>query len=152
MDYSLSIKSLYKEISRIKSYSRLNPILRAVMFILMLPFTIAAAMGIIFYYVLLFLRNGSQIGADELEQWLNKRKADSHFLPEAVLYLVTIPFIFLLRVFVTIFSGFLYFTWFEIMATAFLASLGGIRWQPYLNTVNYDQEYTWSFVVIDILA
>ena len=145
MDYSLSIKSLCKEISRIKSYSRLNPFLRAVMFILMLPFTIIAATGTVFYYVLLFLRNGSQIGADELEHWLNKRKSGAHFLPEAVLYLVTIPFIFMLRVFVTIFSGFLYITWFEIMAAAFLATLGGIRWQPYLNTVNFDQEYTWSF-------
>ena len=115
------------------------------MFILMLPFTVVAAMGTVFYYVLLFLRNGSQIGADELEHWLNKRKAGVHFLPEAVLYLVTIPFIFLLRVFVTIFSGILYLIWFEIMATSFLATLGGIRWQPYLNTVNYDQEYTWSF-------
>ena len=145
MDYSLSIKGLCQEITRIKSYSRLRPILRAVMFILMLPFTIIAAVGTVFYYVLLFLRNGSQIGADELEHWLNKRKAGVHFLPESVLYLVTIPFIFLLRVFVTIFSGILYLTWFEIMSAAFLATLGGIRWQPYLNTVNFDQEYTWSF-------
>ena len=145
MNYSLSIKKLFREVARQKSYSRLHPALRIVMLILMLPFIVVAGSAAVVYHVLLFFRNGSQIAADELEMWLNKRKEGTHCAPESVLYFVTIPFIFFLRVLLTYFSGFLYFTWFTIMCSTYIASIGGIRWQPYLNTVSYDAEYAWSF-------
>ena len=145
MDYSLSIKNLLNEITRIKSYSRLNPVLRVITFILMLPLMAVALSALLFYYVLLFFRNGSQIAVDELEAWLNKRKEGSHFIPEAVIYAATIPTIFFLRVLLTVFSGILYFTWFTIMFFSYFASLGGIRWQPYLNTASFDIAYTWDF-------
>ena len=145
MNYSSSIKSLFKEIARQKSYSRLHPALRIVMLILMLPFVVVAGAAVVLYHVLLFFRKGSQIAADELEAWLNKKKDGVHFVPEAVLYFVTVPFIFFLRVLLTFFSGFLYFTWFTIMCSTFIASIGGVRWQPYLNAVSYDKEFAWSF-------
>ena len=145
MNYSSSIRSLCKEVARLKSYSRLNPVLRIITLILMLPFIALAASATAVFYVLLFFRNGSQIAVDELEAWLNKRKEGVHCAPESVLYFVTIPFIFFLRVLITLFSGFLYFIWFTIMCGTYVASLGGIRWQPYLNYVSYDEEYAWSF-------
>ena len=145
MDYSSSIRSLFKEIARQKSYSRINPVLRVITIILMLPFVAVAAVAVAVFYVLLFLRNGSQIAVDELEAWLNKRKEGAHCAPESVLYFVTIPTIFLFRVLITLFSGFLYFTWFTIMCGTYVSSLGGVRWQPYLNKVSYDVEYSWSF-------
>lgn len=145
MDYSSSIKNLFHEISFQASYSRLHPVLRIVMTILMLPFIVLGAFFAIVYYLLLFLKNGSQISVEELEAWLNKRKEGAHFVPEAVLYFVTIPCIFFFRVLLTIFSGVLYFVWAFLMLCAYVATLGGIRWQPYLNRVSYDKEYTWDF-------
>ena len=145
MDYSLSIKQLIKELARQKSYSRLYPIFRVIMFILMLPFIVVATAATILYYVLLFIRYGFQIAVDELEAWLNKRKEGVHCAPESVLYFVTIPTIFFFRVLLTFFSGILYFTWFWIMLCTYISSLGGIRWQPSLNLVKYDADYTWGF-------
>lgn len=146
MDYSLSIKNLFSEISRLKSYSRLHPVLRVIMVILMLPFIVAAASAIITYRVICFFRSAWQIISDELESWLKEQEKDKHWGPTAVLYFVTLPFIFLLRsVMAVVFSGALYVTWFAIMVFSYPATLGGIRWQPQLNKVDYDKEYTWEF-------
>ena len=145
MNYSSIIKNLFCEIACQRSYSRLHPVLKIVTAILMLPFIVTGASASAVYYILLFLRNGCCISADELEAWVSKKKEGVHFLPEAVLYFVTTPFIFFCRVMLTIFSGFLYFTWFQIMLCFYVATLGGIRWQPCLNATTFEKEYIWNF-------
>ena len=146
MDYSVSVKKLFKELARIKSYSCLRPVLRIVMTVLMLPFIIGGASMAVVYCVLCFFRNTWQIISDELESWLEKKEQGKHWGPVTVLYLVTFPFIFLVRSMMAfVFSGALYITWFVLMTFVYIASLGGVRWQPQLNKVDYDREYTWDF-------
>ena len=144
MDYSSYVKGLTKEVLRVKSYSRLNPVLRVILFILMLPFTVLSVLLSVSYCVLVFVRNACAIPADELEIWLNKKKDGEHFLIEAVIYLIAIPFVFTCRVLLSVFSLFFYFVWFFIMAGTYVATLGGVRWQPYLNSASYDKEYAWT--------
>jgi hypothetical protein len=35
--------------------------------------------------------------------------------------------------------------WVLTMACAYILSLGGIRWQPYITSANYSEEYCWSY-------
>ena len=144
MDYSSYINGLLREASRVKSYSQLNPVLRVIIFILMLPFTALSISLAVSYHVLVFMRSACSIPTDELEIWLNKKKDGEHFLVEAVIYLITIPLIFFCRVLLSIFSLCFYFIWFFIMVGTYVATLGGVRWQPYLNSVSYDKEYAWT--------
>lgn len=146
MDYSLSIKNLFAEVSRLKSYSRLHPVLRVIVTIFMLPFIVSAAAMVVVYSVLCFFRNAWQIISDELESWLKSKEQDKHWGPTVVIYYVSLPFIFLVRALMAVvFSGAIYIAWFFIMMFAYVASLGSIRWQPYLNKVDYSKEYCWGF-------
>ena len=80
-----------------------------------------------------------------LENWQSERTKGVQHITEAVVFLVSTPFIFFLRVWLSIASFFFYFQWFELMCFTYLFSLGSIRWQPFLNTATYDDnEHHWK--------
>jgi hypothetical protein len=145
MDYLSFTNGLFKELKSFKGYSNLNLVCKILMAIATLPFTLAALVCVIAYYILGFFKNAIAMPAEDLEAWVDKRKSGEHFLPTAVIYLVALPFIFLLRVVYSLMSIVFYFMWFEIMMFTFVATLGGVRWQPFVNKAKYDEEYAWDY-------
>lgn len=142
MNYFSLINGLVREARSLTQYKRLG-----------LPFAILAAIGMVPYiflfliytalfYVELFCFQGLSACVDYLECWLKENRKGLRHATEAVLYFVCMPGIFLFRVVLSLFSIFYYFTWFFVMLLAYLATLGGVRWQPFLTKASYEEKIT----------
>lgn len=145
MDYQHYIKSLVKEAKEGIQYKKMPLGLRILTIIAMAPFVAAVIACIIFWNVILFMFYAISSPVDYLEGWQTGKKDTVHVPTQAVFYLVTTPIILIGKVFLSLAGFFFYFTWFFMMVFTYLLTLGGVRWQPYLNTATYDDtEYKWS--------
>lgn len=140
MNYSASFKSLKTEIASTIQYKHIGSPRDILACIATAPFWIVMAALICSYYVVLFIYNGIASSADYLEAWLKDAKKDIHHATEAVLYFVCMPFIFFARCVLSVFGLFFYMIWFMTMCSAYIATLGGVRWQPFIASARYDGE------------
>lgn len=139
MDYSLFIKKLYCEIKERNGYKQIpDKGFRAFAFIGVLPFIVFSFFAIIAYNVLVFLYNLISSSVDYLEAWVKKTKEDVKTPTEAIIYLCTMPYIFFNRVIMSLLSIVFFILWFAIQALSYVATLGGIRWQPYISEVKFE--------------
>lgn len=138
MNYGALIKGLREEIKTGHQYKNLGSPYSALAFIAMLPFIIVTVSMFIGMYCLLFLYNAFLSGTQYLESWLDTNKKNLHPATEAVLYFCTIPTIFAMRVALSVFSLFFYFSWFNLMCSTYVSTLGGVRWQPFVSEATYD--------------
>ena len=137
MNYSHLFKSLKKEVALSCQYKLLETPFKTMAVIATIPFWIMYGIQICLEYVYLFIYNASASSSDYLEGWVKETKKGTQHLTEAVIYLVTMPVIFFFRVFLSIYSVAFYFMWFFTMCVAYIATLGGIRWQPFISTATY---------------
>ena len=72
------------------------------------------------------------------------KKDDVKHATQAVVYLVSTPTIFAIRVLLSFASFFYYILWFFLMACTFILTLAGVRWQPYLTLAKFDKKYKWE--------
>jgi len=140
MDYLALTKSLRQEALAGIQYKRMKAPFNVLAFITMLPYIIAAFLSFVWFYVFVFVYNGISAAADYLESWVDRKKKDIHPATEAVLFFITIPFIFVCHCFLSIFSIIFYFAWFLIQIICYLATLGGTRWQPFLYHAKFGDE------------
>ena len=140
MDYLSHVKSLREEaLAGIQNKNMKAPF-NVFAFIIMLPYIIGAFCQFVSFYILVFFYNGVAAAADFLENWVEKKKKNIHPATEAVLYFVTMPFIFLCQCFLSMFSIFFYFSWFTLQINCYIATLGGTRWQPFLYHATFGDE------------
>lgn len=140
MDYLSNVKSLRQEALAGIQYKNMKAPFNVFSFIIMLPYIISAFCQFVSFYVLVFFYNGVAAAADFLESWVDKKKKDIHPATEAVLYFVTMPFIFICQCFLSMFSIFFYFSWFILQINCYIATLGGTRWQPFLYHAKFGDE------------
>ncbi|MBR7117587.1 MAG: hypothetical protein IKC87_07775 [Clostridia bacterium] len=140
MNYSNLIKGLSAEAFSGSQYKRLSGAFGVFAFIGVLPFFIMSCILAVSYHVSCFFFNALSSGVGYLESWLNEKKKDVNPITEAVLYFLTIPFIFFCHALLSIFSIIFFFIWFQLQCFAYIASLGGIRWQPYINRATYNED------------
>ena len=144
MNYQNLVKKLIAEARGAIQYKKLEQPWLVLTIVAMLPIMAVCCLLIGFYYALLFLYNAMLSPVSYLESWLDERKEGIMHATQAVLYFVALPFIFFCRVILSIISFFFYFLWFELMVFTYLATLGGVRWQPFINTATFDKEYSWK--------
>ena len=135
MDYQKSIQSLLKEAKAGLSYKQLAKPYRIFLIIALFPLILAEYALIISYYVQLFFYNALMSPVTYLESWKDKNKEGIQHATQAVLYFVSTPFIFFLRVVLSLMSFNFFFLWFFLMCFTYLVTLGGIKWQPCINVV-----------------
>ena len=133
MDYQKSIEDLLQEAKAGISYKRLEKPYRTFAKIALFPLYIVEIAFIIAYYVQLFFYNALMSPVTYLEEWQNKSKDGIFHATQAVLFFVTTPFIFFLRVMLSLMSFSFFFLWFFLMCYTYLVTLGGIQWQPCIN-------------------
>lgn len=137
MNYNALIKNLREEIKIGHQYRTLDYPFKALAFISMLPFIAVTISIFISFYCLLFVYNALLSGVKYLETWLDDTKKDVNPATQAILYFCTIPTIFAMRVLLSTFSLLFYFLWFSVMCSAYVSSLGGVRWQPYISDATF---------------
>ena len=134
MDYALLQKELAREALSRKQYKNLHPIFRILSFIGVLPFIGISALLFVCYSIFVFFFKLFSSGACYLEEWVNKTKEGASAPAEAVIYLVTTPIIFMWHVALSILSLNFFILWFCLQSSLYIATLGGIKWQPYITS------------------
>lgn len=135
MNYSECIQSLSREVKEKRQRKELSMPLRVFSVFGLLPFVILAFLQMIGFYVTLFFYKATASLADYLEGWVDDKKKDVRHATEAVLFFVTMPFIFFVRILLSIFSIIFYISWFFLQVFTYITSLGGIVWTPYIQDV-----------------
>ncbi len=140
MDYEKSARNLLHEAGECRQYKKMAMPYRVFAFISVIPFWIPAALCTILYYITSFFHNVFSASADYLEGWLKRTKSDVRHLTEAVLYLIAVPTIFFMQVILSFFSFIFFIIWFLMQCNFYIATLGGIKWQPYISKASYGTE------------
>ena len=139
MNYSALLKGLLAEIKSKKQYLRLPTAVRVLAFIGMFPFVVMAAMLLVTYVVYGFFFNMLAASVAYLEAWLHGERKGVRHATEAVLYFVAAPTIFLMHCILSSFACAYFIVWFLLQCFVYIATLGGIRFQPYINTASYEK-------------
>ena len=140
MNYSFLFKGFKKELAEMLQYNQLEKSYKILAFIATAPFWLLLFFAICAKYVYLFLFNCFASSCDYLECWVKETRKDVKHATEAVIYFISMPFIFFLRCILSVFSVFFYFLWFISMCLGYIASLGGLRWQPFITTASFKNE------------
>jgi hypothetical protein len=138
MNYSLLLKQKRAELFSAFQYKELNGPLRVLAVIATLGFWIGAAGTLVVSYIFLFGYQCVASSSNYLECWVKDNRRGINPITEAVLYLVTMPFIFLLRCILSLFSIVFFFFWFMLNCYGYIASLGSIEWQPFISDVDLE--------------
>ena len=144
MNYSKLFRGLLNEVKNKLQYKRLPETTNILVFIGVFPFVIMSALAFAFYAVLSFFYNALASAVIYLEKWVEDKKKDVKHATEAVLYFVTMPWIFFCNVLLSIGAVFFYFLWFFAQCVLYIATLGGIKWQPYITHAEYDEDVEWD--------
>ena len=140
MDYEKSARDLLHEAGECLQYKRMTMPYRVFAFISVIPFWIAAALCTVLYYITSFFHNVFSASADYLEGWLKRTKSDVRHLTEAVIYFIAVPTIFFMQVILSFYSFIFFVIWFLMQCNFYIATLGGIKWQPYISRASYGAE------------
>ena len=139
MSYTKLISNLYHEAISFKNYKKLSMPFNVFAAILLIPMFIAASLSMISYTVMAFFYKAGATSVNYLEKWVKEKTSDVRHATEAVIYWITTPTIFFFHVILSIFSLFFFFAWFVTQVYTYLATLGGIRWQPFIMEASYDE-------------
>ena len=143
------MRSLISEATAGIQYKNLSSSNRVFAFIGVFPFIATSVIGIILYEILNFFYNIVASAVKYLEAWVDDKKKDVQHATEAVLYFVTMPWIFFCNVLLSFAAVFFYLIWFVVECVLYIATLGGIKWQPYINNASYDEPNTWEITTAD---
>ena len=142
MDYLKLLKCLKKdfiEAGRTK-YTSINVVLRVILTIIMIPLRVSFFFGRIGYWFTWFFFKALSAPVDYLQAWFDKQKENLGQAPQAVLYLVCMPTIFLQKVILAFNTFSFFFNWFGLMIQAYILTLGAVKWQPVISDAKYDEE------------
>lgn len=139
MDYTLAIKGLLSEVKQFVQFKGKSLACKILLIIAILPLIICAFSTVATYYILLFFYRGLSSPLEYIHQVVKKEGEDVKHATQFIIYWIAFPLLFLLY-FVQAFAALMfYFIWFEIMFFTYLATLGGVRWQPFLMDVKYEE-------------
>lgn len=141
MDYLKLLKGLKNEwlTKGREKYQSINIVGRILLTLFFLPMRISFFFARLGYWFTWFFYRAMSAPVDYLEAWINKEKEGLGQAPAAVLYWVAMPFIFMQKVFLAFNAFAFFFQWFGLMLTAFIMTLGAVRWQPVISDATFDE-------------
>jgi hypothetical protein len=141
MDYLQLLKGLKNEwlTKGREKYKSMNIVGRIFFTLFFLPWRISFFFARLTYWFTWFFYRALSAPVDYLESWIKNEKEGLGQAPAAVLYWVTMPFIFMQKVFLAFNAFAFFFQWFGLMLTAFIMTLGAVRWQPVISDATFDE-------------
>ena len=140
MDYGYLVENLLNEAKRGIQYQSMNKICKILLIIGFIPLIISTVLSVCGYYVLLFFYKGFSAPLEYLHQLVKKEGQEVKHATQFAIYWIAFPFIFVLYVFQAMAAVMFYFAWFGLMVNVYLVTLGGVKWQPFLMDVKFDDE------------
>ena len=142
MDYLKLLKGLTKEFKEAgkQKYKSVNGLVAFICTIIFIPFRISFFFARLFFWFTWFFFKGFAAPVEYLEKWLKKQKEDLGDIAKAALVLVTIPTILWQQLVLAFTSLSFFFQWFGLMLSAYIMTLGAVRWQPVVTDAQYDEE------------
>ena len=144
MNYTKKITGLLKEATQFAQYKRLPAFNKYGMAVCLLPLIIYDLYLIACYFVAAFVLKGLSTPVEVLHSFVKKERNAVRHATEAVLYAVTMPFIFLYNIVLAMFSFYFYILWFLIMVVTYVVTMGGIKWQPFITEAEFDGNYNYE--------
>ena len=141
MDYLHLLRNLKKEFleaGRTK-YESIPFIFRLILTLFFIPLRIGFFFARGFYWLTWFFFKAMATPVDYLQSWLKKEKDGVAHATQAVLYLVCMPFIFYQQIVLAFTSFAFFFQWFGLMLSAYIMTLGAVKWQPVISDDKYDE-------------
>ena len=142
MDYLKLYNGLKKEFfaANKERYNSLNIVVRFLLTIIFIPLRISFFFGRLIYWFTWFFFKCLATPVDYLQAWLNKQQEGLHPAAQAVLYFCCIPTIFGQQVLLALNAFSFFFQWFGLMLSAYIMTLGKMRWQPVISEAKFDAE------------
>lgn len=140
MDYHAPIKGLIKEARESTRIKEMSLVARIIVTILLVPFIILAFLNIVYYYITLFFFKAFTSPIQYLHNIVKEEAKDVKHATQFAIYWLTFPYIFFMYVIQSFTAFSFFFIWFNCMLSTYIATLGGVRFQPFLLDVKYDVE------------
>ena len=142
MDYLKLLKNLKKEFLYANNtrYQSMNIVLKIILTIVFIPLRVGFFFGMLFYWFTWFFFKAFAAPVDYLTEWFEKQKEDLGDISKAVLIFLCMPFMFFQQVILAFNSFSFFFQWFSLMLSAYIMTLGTVRWQPVIFEAKFDEE------------
>ena len=142
MDYLKLLNGLKKEFFEAgkAKYESLNIVVRVLLTLVFIPLRVSFFFARLGYWFTWFFFKCLSTPVDYLQSWLNAQKDEVHPATQVVLYLVCIPVIFSQQVMLAMNAFAFFFQWFGLMISAYVMTLGAVRWQPVISEATFDAE------------
>ena len=142
MDYLKLLHGLKNEFFTAgkEKYKSMNIIARFLLTIIFIPLRIGFFFSRLFFWLTWFFFKCMATPVDYLQAWLKSQKDGIEHATQAVLYLVCMPTIFAQQVVLAFTAFAFFFQWFGMMLSAYIMTLGAVRWQPVISEATFGAE------------
>ena len=123
-----------------EKYMSLNIVIRFILTIFFIPMRIGFFFARLGYWFTWFFFKCLATPVDYLQTWLKNQQEGIHPAAQAVLYFCCIPAIFAQQVLLAFNAFAFFFQWFGMMLSAYIMTLGAVRWQPIISEATFDAE------------
>ena len=142
MDYLKLLNGLKKEFLEAgkEKYESLFILWRLLLTIIFIPLRVSFFFARLGFWLTWFFFKCLATPVDYLQKWLNTQQNGIHPAAQAVLYFCCIPTIFTQQVLLAFTAFAFFFQWFGLMISAYIMTLGAVRWQPVISEATFDAE------------
>ena len=140
MDYLKLLHSLKEEFFEAgrERYQNMFILWRLLLTIIFIPLRISFFFARLAYWFTWFFFKCLAAPVDYLQQWLNVQKQGIAHATQAVLYFICMPCIFSQQVLLALTAFGFFFQWFGLMLSAYIMTLGAVRWQPVISEASFN--------------
>ena len=139
MDYGYLIKALKDEAKQNIQFSRMNKGPRILARLITLPWLVAVMGAVLSYYVTLFFYKACLTPVQHLHNIMRKEGEVVKHGTQVVIYWIAFPIIFDLYILLSLATVAFYFQWFQVMVCMYFATLGGVKWQPFITDATFEE-------------
>ena len=138
MNYSALLNGLSNEVKNNSKLKKMNIVVRILLTIIFIPLFISFFFAKLFFWFTMFFFKMLAAPAEYLGRWLTDQKDGVQHATQAVMYFVCLPTIFGLQVVLSFNTFAFYLQWFGLQIQAFILTLGGARWQPFITEATFE--------------
>ena len=140
MDYLKLLNGLKNEFFEAgkTKYQSLNIVVRFLLTIIFIPLRIGFFFARLGFWCTWFFFKCMATPVDYLQAWLKNQKDGIEHATQAVLYFICMPTIFAQQVVLAFTAFAFFFQWFSMMISAYIMTLGAVRWQPVISEATFD--------------
>ena len=139
MDYGYLIRALKDEARQNIQFSRMNKFPRFLARLITLPWLLAVMCAVLNYYVTLFFYKACLTPIQHLHNIMRKEGEVVKHGTQVVIYWIAFPIIFDLYILLSLATVAFYFQWFQVMVCMYFATLGGVKWQPFITDATFEE-------------